>query len=258
MDLKNHIFIGYDEREKDPFNVCVQSLKDSSTDPDRIVVHPLFHRELRTLGMFDRPWKVMEDGTYEDVRDGRPFSVQFSHSRFLTPLLARMLGIKDVVMFVDCDFLFQQDVNQLFDQARQEKDKYAVQVVKHDYKSINTHKMDGAIQSSYNKKLWSALMLFNTEHKGINQLTGQNVNNKPGSWLHSFEWLDDDSLIGSIDERWHFVGDHSEVTTGVSGHEAFAIHYTEGGPWFNKYSDCLYAGNWYKSFYKYIQQGVPR
>jgi hypothetical protein len=251
--LKSHVFIGYDEREKDPYNVCVQSLKDSSLDPDRIIVHPLFHRDLRDKGLFDRPWRITEQGTYEDVRDGRPFSVQFSHTRFLTPYLARQKGIYDRVMFVDCDFLFLEDVNNIFDSVRKDRmnDQYAVHVVKHDYKPQNTVKMDGAVQSSYNKKLWSAMMMFDTTAKSCVELTPEVVNNQPGSYLHQFQWLRSDAEIGSIDPSWHYVAGHS---TG----KPKAVHYTEGGPWFDKYSNCEYAGEWYRSFYKHIQQSVPR
>ncbi len=256
--MKSHIFIGYDEREKDPYNVCVQSLKDNSSRPDDIVIHPLFHRDLRARGLFDRPWKITEAGTYEDERDGRPFSVQFSHTRFLTPYLAKQEGINDVVLFCDCDFLYLKDVNELFDQVRGSRKKYPVQVVKHDYRPQNTVKMDGSVQQQYNKKLWSAMMFFDTTHPQVQTLTPEVVNTQPGSFLHSFSWLGDDELIGGIDERWQFVGDHSEARTGVDGKDAYCIHFTEGGPWFNKYADCPYAGLWYKSFYKYIQQTVPR
>jgi hypothetical protein len=256
---QNHIFIGYDEREKDPYNVCVQSLKDSSKYPDRIKTHPLFHRELRDLGLFDRPWTITPEGTYEDQRDGRPFSVQFSHSRFLTPTLARLKGIDDVVMFCDCDFLFQQDVNKLFDFVRSRRKQFPVQVVKHDYKPQNTLKMDNSVQQQYNKKLWSAMMFFDTSHPAVKErLTPDVVNHATGSFLHSFQWVGDESLIGEIPETWQFVGNHSEVRTGLTIDEAACIHYTEGGPWFRKYENCPGAHQWLKTFYHHTQQTVPR
>ncbi len=203
---KNHIYIGYDEREKDPYSTLIQSLKDNSKDPDRIVIHPLFHRDLRTKGYFDRPWTIKEDGTYLDNRDERPFSVQFSHSRFLTPWLARKEGINDdMVMFVDCDFIFLKDVNDLFDAARLNKEKNPVQVVKHNYHPQNQIKMDGSKQQDYNMKLWSSLMMFNTGNKEVVKLDPTTVNYSPGSYLHQFKWLDNRNIIGDLGEEWNYI-----------------------------------------------------
>lgn len=256
---KNHIFIGYDEREKDPYDVCIQSLKDNSKNPDRIVIHALNHRDLRKRGYFNRPWEILQDGTYRDVTDGRPFSVQFSHSRFLTNQLAKDMGITDdVVMFVDCDFVFLQDVNDLFDECRKKKHEFPVQVVKHEYlPKEGSIKMDGSKQLSYNKKLWSSLIMFNTGAKQNDVLTSFRVNNAPGSWLHSFAWLRDDE-IGSIDEKWNFLPNHSENRTGLLGYDAGAIHYTEGGPWFTNYEDCLYGDLWTRYFYRRHRGGLSR
>lgn len=259
--MKTHIFIGYDEREKDPYNVCVQSLKDSSLCPENIIVHPINHRELRKLGYFDRPWLIKEDGTYEDVRDGRPFSVQFSHSRFLTPFLAKKYGISDCVMFVDCDFLFLDDVNVLMNECRRQAylSNYPVQVVKHDYNPQNTVKMDGSRQTTYNRKLWSSLMVFDTTNKANDVLDPQSVSYQTGKWLHQFEWLDNpETQIGSIPEVWNFIPNHSERRTDLTGSEASAIHFTEGGPWFENYEDCPYSELWTRSFYRSMRAGFPR
>lgn len=259
--MKSHIFIGYDEREKDPYSVCIQSLKDNSQNPDDIVIHPLNHRELRAKGLFDRPWMIESDGSYRDIRDARPFSVQFSHSRFLTPYLAKSMGIIGPAMFVDCDFVFQKDVHDLTKYCREEmyEHDYPVMVVKHDYSPENTLKMDGSPQAKYNRKLWSSLMVFDTRNKANEILSPEAVSQQPGSWLHQFQWLEDSARqIGPIPEAWNFIPGHSDNRLGISGYEANAIHYTEGGPWFSKYEDCLYGDIWTRYFYRMNRTGIPR
>jgi len=259
--MKLHIFMGYDEREPVPFSVAVQSLKDNSKTPNDIVVHPLYHKDLRAKGYFNRQWLIKEDGSYEDVKDGKPFSVQFSHSRFLTPFLAKKMGIYGPVMFVDCDFIFLTDVAKLFDFCREEmyKNDYPVMLVKHEYHPQNTRKMDNSVQTDYSMKLWSAMMMFDTRNKACDVLNPDTVNNRPGSWLHQFKWLDNpEKQIGALPETWNYVPGHSTERTGVLPKDADAIHYTEGGPWFSQYEDC-YAGDiWTRYFYRMNTFGLPR
>jgi lipopolysaccharide biosynthesis glycosyltransferase len=252
--MENFIFIGYDERQGDPFHVAKHSFLSRSSNP-RTFVHKIDHRHERNRGVFSRPWLIKEDGSYEDVRDGRPFSVQFSHSRFLTPYLAKEKGASDWAMFIDCDVLCLDDVDVLFDTVRRYHSDKAVVVVKHDYKPTNTTKMDGMSQFSYNKKCWSAMMLFNLNHPEVQALTPEIVDKATGRWLHQFDWLSSDDLIGAVDESWQFIPDHSEMTLNTVGEVGVLtpsiIHYTEGGPWFEEYRDCTYGDLWFKEFYLY-------
>ena len=101
------IYIGYDQREHAAYMVCKDSIQRKVwEDSPEYDVYALAHKELRREGHFDRPWIIDEKGQFWDKRDGRPFSTEFSHSRFLTPKLAWNAGYRDLVMFVDCDFLF--------------------------------------------------------------------------------------------------------------------------------------------------------
>ena len=83
MTLK--IFIGWDEREQEAYDVCVKSLlKHSSVQLD---IQPIIKSVLMDTGEYFR----------EQPEAG---SVEFTYTRFLTPYLA---GYRDWALFVDCD-----------------------------------------------------------------------------------------------------------------------------------------------------------
>lgn len=252
-----HIFIGYDEREHETFQVAKHTLLKHSTVPLRI--HKLHHRDLRNAGLFDRPWTITESGQYVDQRDGKPFSTQFSHTRFLLPELWRNIPDADkspLVMFVDCDFLYLEDIGEMFKKIETNRiknnNKAPIYCVQHNYKPVSQIKMDNLEQSSYNMKLWSAMMIFNMDSKDNEHLIPEVVNNESGRYLHNFGWVTDLKTIEPIDEKWHFVPNHSEKNTGHIG----AIHYTEGGPWFKNYRNCRYAQPWWESYNEYLRSKI--
>lgn len=221
----NHIFIGHDERETDAVSVCKKSIEENSKNT---VVHLLKHKELREAGVFTRPWVVEGDtGRFLDSRDGRNFSTQFSHTRFSVPYFAEnVLGIKKgLVAFVDCDFVFLDNIDNMFDSVDKTK---PVSCVKHKFEADQGVKMDGQVQFKHPKKLWSSLMVFNMEHPELVTIKSkQYFNHEDGRNLHNFTWVKEES-IGEIDERWNFIPDHSEAR--VEPYNIGAIHYTLGGP----------------------------
>lgn len=240
MTKEYNVFVGYDDREKDFYNLCEYSLHLNSKA--KINVVPLKHQDLRNKGLLTRPWTIEANGQFVDNVDKKPFSTQFSHSRFLVPTLAKRLGMKGHVMFVDCDFLFLDDVSKAFKEADEQKG-LPVYVVKHNYTPKNKVKMDNKMQVTYNKKLWSSLMIFDVDHGDNFALNPMSVNNADGGYLHSFNWLDSDSKIGSINERWNFIPDHSEDR--VNREAIGAIHFTEGGPCLPGYENCKYSEIYY-------------
>lgn len=217
------VFVGYDDREHDAYLVCKHTLLKHASAPVNIV--PLKHKFLRKIGLFDRSWLVEgKTGNYKDLRDDKPFSTQFSHSRFAVPALARYLGLQtSYVMFVDCDFLWQDDVCKLFAEAQ--ANGKTVSVVKHDFIPNNTSKMDNQEQAMYAYKLWSSLMVFDIDSKYCPTIA--EVNHWSGRALHQFDWLHKND-IGSLNERWNWIPSHSEPR--VSIEEVGAIHYTHGVP----------------------------
>jgi hypothetical protein len=251
-----HVFIGYDEREDLAYQVCRYSiLSQLSRKRPEVKVHKLDHRSLRKNELFSRKWTVEEDGNYRDISDKKPFSTQFSHSRFLVPALCKQLGIEGQALFVDCDFLFKGDINDLFDYT--EKNPALVHVVKHDFVPTTEKKMDGVTQKAYTFKLWSALMMFNLEEpKLFELLLPDRVNKWEGQALHRFMWIHTSrsivaSEICAIPEYWHFIPDHSEER--VPPHKIRAMHYTLGGPWFEHMRDCKYANDWWKECKLYVE-----
>ncbi len=199
-------------------------------------VTPVYHKTLRHAGMFYRPWRIDEDGQYWDEVDGKPFSTEFSHSRFLVPEIARRNNLSGWVLFCDSDFLFLSDVCEVFDYC---DDDYAVMCVKHNYHPEEAVKMDGMLQQDYDKKLWSSFVLYNLDHPANDRLDEVMVNSETGANLHNFSWLDSDDQIGSLPHGWNYIPGVSSGTNDVK-----AIHYSLGGPWFDGFQDSEFAEKW--------------
>ena len=241
-----NVFIGYDSREGEAYDVCSHTL----THHDNVNCFPLNHRTLRQAGLFTREWFVEGNGQYIDVQDGKPFSTEFSHSRFLTPVVAKKRGLKGWVLFVDCDFMFRASVNSLFDMV---EDKYAVMCVQFDWDNPDERiKMDGVTQSAYPRKLWSSLTLWNLDHKANDAVTANYVNKTDGGKLHAFNWLTD-KQIGALPPEWNYV-------TGVTNKHVIpsAVHFSKGGPWLTVHQDTPYAEEWRKNFVETRLKYTPR
>jgi hypothetical protein len=186
---------------------------------------------LRQAGFYDRPFHW--DGSQRvDDRDGKPFSTDFSFTRFLVPALNLYRGW---ALFVDADFMFRADVKELFELA---DPKYAAMCVHHDYRPAETVKMDGQKQELYNRKNWSSLVLWNCEHPANRFLTAKAVNFMRGSFLHGFGWLKPEQ-IGSVPEYWNWLEGWSDERI-----EPKAVHFTRGVPSMKGYENVPYADEW--------------
>jgi lipopolysaccharide biosynthesis glycosyltransferase len=212
------VFVGYDIREDIAYQVCEYSIKKHQPLAEVI---PLKQKELRECGVYTRAVDPLS-------------STEFTFTRFLVPYLADYQGW---AVFIDCDFVFVDDVKKLFEQA---DDKYAVMVVQHDYTPKETLKMDGCKQLPYPRKNWSSTILWNCAHPKNKGITPDIVNSQTGQYLHRFQWLED-SEIGSLKPEWNWLaGWYNEPQDGTPK----AIHYTEGGPWFKEYRRCPYHKVW--------------
>ena len=222
------VFIGYDPREAVAWDVCAHSMREHSSAP--LAITKLDLEWLRRIGLYRRTFYT-ENGQRFDCTDGRPFSTDFSFSRFLAPMLAG----SGKCLFVDSDFLFRSDVAALFSLANP---RYAASVVKHAYDPPAATKMRGQVQAAYDRKAWSSLVLWNCDHALTQSLTPYEVNFRPGRWLHGFRWLPDTDL-GALPAEWNWLDGHSDPTM-----EPHAVHFTRGTPDMPGWEWTQYSGEW--------------
>ena len=100
--------------------------------------------------------------------------------------------------------------------------------------------MDGRQQTTYPRKNWSSLVLYNCGHAANRALTPAAVNTQSGAYLHRFQWLDDE-LIGSLPETWNWLEGGSRPP---ADGPPKVVHYTRGGPWFDDWQQVEYAQHW--------------
>ena len=161
-----------------------------------------------------------------------------SPTRFLTPALARFTGW---ALFCDCDFLWLGDIAGLLPHTQSDK---AVFCVQHDYVPKEATKMDGAVQTVYPRKNWSSLMLFNCAHPSVRTLTPECVNTRTGAYLHRMQWVAD-ADIGALPVTWNWLeGWNEKPASGLPQ----AVHFTRGGPWFEKWQHVDYGDLWREEF----------
>jgi hypothetical protein len=208
------VFIGFDSKEVVAYHVLCQSILEHSSIP--VAFTPI---ALSTLdGIFTRERNQLQ-------------STEFSFSRFLVPYLS---GYEGWSLFLDCDMLFRRDIAELW---ALRDDRYAAMCCKHDYTPKEDVKFLGQVQTKYEKKNWSSVMLFNNAR--CTALSLDYVNSATGLQLHQFKWLENDDQIGAIPIGWnHLVGVYDYDP------DAANVHFTEGGPYFYDYANADYAGDW--------------
>ena len=253
------IYIGYDPAEDRAYKVLRESILCTTSEPVRIV--PLVQSSLRHMGIYRRSWERDKDNNKIDSIDKKPFSTDFSFTRFLVPLLNMYSGY---AIYMDCDMLVRSDIMEVFNVMNRTNPSTALWCVKHHYTPTQSLKMDDKVQTQYSRKNWSSFILWNCSHDSHKNLTVDDVNTKPGLWLHNFRWLADlpfamldgpypaedmrvsyhNELIGTLPEEWNWLDGHSSEQMRPKN-----VHFTTGGPWFSKWSaarakDASYAAEW--------------
>jgi hypothetical protein len=145
-------------------------------------------------------------------------------------------------IFMDCDMLCRSDITELWEQ---QDEQFAVMCVQHAHTPSESTKFLGEIQSRYEKKNWSSLMLFNCQR--CTALTPEYVNQATGLELHRFHWLGNDELIGSLPiDRWNHLVD---VQPARQADQAALLHWTLGGPWFREQTTMgsSMAAEWFRA-----------
>ena len=238
------VYIGYDEREHKAAQVLMESIARHASYP--LNVATIDTMALRRIGLYRRTPHVNSTcwGSGQsmlDAFDGRPFSTDFSFSRFLVPFLNQLEGF---ALFMDCDMYFRADPCELFDEFA-DPGGPAIKCVQHNYDGGGEQtKMYGCPQQAYSRKNWSSFVLYNCGHEAHQSLTVDDVNTKPGRWLHNFQWLPDNE-IGDLPEKWNWLDGHSAADIDPAN-----VHFTSGGPWFEERwnpkrpIDEKYAGEW--------------
>lgn len=209
------IYIGFDSKEVVAYHVLCQSILEKSSIPVSFTpvalnhVRPVFTRERNALQ-----------------------STEFSFSRFLVPYLS---GFEGWSLFIDCDTLVRADIAELW---ALRNDRYAAMCVKHDYVPKTETKFLGHIQTKYNKKNWSSVLLFNNGK--CRKLEPGYVSSATGLELHQFKWLESDELIGELPAAWNWLVSEYDYRR-----DAKLVHFTDGGPYFDEHKDDDYADEWF-------------
>ena len=222
-----NFFIGYDSKEDIAYRVCKYSLlKRSSVDVkvmslklDELVSRKLYTRDIDPLA-----------------------STQFTYSRFLVPYLMNYNGWW---IYLDGDMVCLDDLNKLWS-LRDER--YALQVVKHNYKTKMSKKYWGSINENYPRKNWSSVILWNCSHDQNKCLTPKYVTQKSGAFLHRFKWLTDEE-IGELDKIWNWLAIEYDENP-----NAKIVHYTLGTPCFKEFRNTQMSEYWEK-YYKKLNKG---
>lgn len=209
------IFIGHDSKYPQATKVCRASMESYNSNLNITYVDK---QHLKKYEFYGR-----EDLSTE--------STEFSFTRFYVPMLCNYEGI---ALFCDNDFLWKCDPLEV--------EKYLgdndIAVVKHeDYEALGI-KMDGKENKSYPRKNWSSLIVYNCSK--LKNLTKEYLDNASPSDLHELKWAD---KIGEIPRSYnHLVGvykPHNKIK---------ALHYTNGGPWFDKYKDAELSEEWWSTY----------
>ena len=224
MDDVADIVVGFDQKESVAYHTFVQSVIEKSTIPTRFM--PLSIRSLTNYK--------------ETHKDG---SNDFIYSRFLVPYLMNFNGW---AIYADGDMVCLEDIKKLWDLR---DDKFAVQVVKHDYKTKVKSKYWGNKNEDYPRKNWSSVIVWNCQHPKNKILTPDFISEKEGSFLHRFSWLEDIE-IGELPKTWNWLALEYKEKKNLD-----LIHYTLGTPCFKEYSNKSLSEFWKKS-YKNLLTGM--
>lgn len=217
------VMIGFDPNETVAFHVLANSIMRHASVP--VSITPLVLHQLPMT----RPRDACQ-------------STEFAFSRFLVPWLC---GFEGMAVFMDCDMLCRADIAELF--AEVDPDA-AVSVVQHYYKPTEGPKFLEQVQTSYARKNWSSVMVFNNAR--CKKLTPYYVNTVTGLDLHQFRWLEDGET-GKLDPAWNHL-----VTEYAPNPDAKIVHFTRGTPCFKKFERCEFANEWREEQYKMMHHNA--
>lgn len=208
------VFFGHDERACSGTTVFLSSLFRHATRP--VMACPLGRQGLPA------------------VPEG---SNAFTFRRFLIPSL---MGYRGWAIFVDgADMLCRADIGEL---AALRDDRYAVQVVQHDYSTRHPRKYVGtgmeSANADYPRKQWASVMLIQCGHLSWRGINPQTVASMAPLDLLQLRFLPD-YTIGALPDEWNWLADESGANP-----DAKLIHFTAGIPAFLAHANAPMADEW--------------
>lgn len=219
------VYIGYDPREHDAYMVAKHSIERRASAP--VLITPIYLPQ--TNPILHRPIELRNGRMYCPISEA-PMATEFAISRFCVPFMQK----EGWAVFMDCDMLCIVDIAELFALA---DDRYAVMVVKHKHENGGDVKMDNQVQTYYNRKNWSSVILWNLSHPSHSRFQLRDLNSLPGRDMHGFFWLDDHE-IGELPMEWNYL-------VGINSGAASILHYTLGTPNMPSYENCDFADLWF-------------
>jgi len=211
------IIVGFDQREAVAYHAFTQSVIEKSSIPIRFL-----------------PLNINSLSNYKEThQDG---SNEFIYTRFLVPYLMNFQGW---AIYADGDMVCLEDIKKLWDLR---DDNYAIQVVKHDYKTKIKNKYWGNKNEDYPRKNWSSLILWNCNHPSHEVLNPNFIREQTGAFLHRFSWIKDQD-IGELAKEWNWLAMEYEDKKDLN-----LIHYTIGTPCFKEYENASLSSYWKKYF----------
>ena len=206
MDDIADIVVGFDQKESVAYHTFVQSVIEKSSIPMRFL--PL------NIGSLTSYKETHEDGSNDFIYNGW-------------------------AIYADGDMVCLEDIKKLWNLRN---NKFAVQVVKHDYKTKVKSKYWGNKNEDYPRKNWSSLILWNCNHVSHKILTPEFIQKQTGAFLHRFSWIKDEE-IGEVAKEWNWLAMEYEEKNNIN-----LIHYTIGTPCFEEYQNKSLSSYWKKSF----------
>lgn len=238
------VFVGFSPEEMDATVVAEYSIRRSCRHrPDVQRISRL------TLGdVYRRPTQQTASGLWDVISDA-PMSTDHAIARFFVPWLCNYSGW---ALFTDGDILCRRD---LADLTPYMDERHAVVCVQHPTINTGDTKKDGAVQTSYPRKNWSSVMLWNCGHASNTFLSLQRLNKLTGRDLHSFSWLYDNE-IGALPPEWNYlvnVTDPAPVDPAI-------VHFTLGYPRLVGHESDPFAEEWFDCArmcgYRFSRKGV--
>jgi lipopolysaccharide biosynthesis glycosyltransferase len=204
------IWIGYDSQFQANISPQLESIRKHSNG--EFSVRFLHLNQLSNILYRDRDPKQSTDSAF---------------TRWLVPYLADYQGWH---LYMDSDMMVRKPLSELIDLI---DDSKAVMVVKHGDQHGQTVKFNGHVQTAYDRKNWSSLMLFNADR--CRALTVNYINKASGLYLHQFKWLDE-GLIGQLPAEWNYLVGVNEPMS-----DPAVVHWTLSGPWV---TDTEFSSDW--------------